>query len=51
MTSKEVVEFLGISRMRLSQLSREGKITPIREGIYLRDDIEAFQKKRQKKEG
>lgn len=47
-SSKEALEILGFSRMRLSQIVNDGRITPIRKGIYLKDDIIAFQKSREK---
>lgn len=46
-SSKEALEILGFSRMRLSQIVNEGRITPIRNGIYLKDDIIAFKKSRE----
>lgn len=49
LSSREALEILGFSRMRLSQISRDGRITPIRDGIYLKDDIIAFKLNRNKK--
>lgn len=46
-SSKEALEILGFSRMRLSQIVNEGRITPIRNGIYLKDDIIAFKESRE----
>ena len=46
-SSKEAVEILGFSRARLNQIVKEGRITPIRNGIYLKDDIIAFKKSRE----
>mgnify|MGYP001317651562 CR=1 FL=1 len=46
-SSKEALEILGFSRMRLSQIVNEGRIIPIRNGIYLKDDIIAFKKSRE----
>lgn len=44
LTSKEVLDILGFSRVRLSQVVKDGRIEPICDGIYLKDDIAAFQK-------
>ncbi|MGP4109182.1 hypothetical protein [Virgibacillus sp. L01] len=41
-SSKEALEILGVSRMRLSQYVNDGRVKPIRSGIYLKDDIVAF---------
>lgn len=41
MESTEVVEYLGISKQRLSDMSRTGKLQAIKKGIYLRKDVEA----------
>ena len=46
-SSKEALEILGFSRMRLSQIVNDGRITPIRDGIYLKDDIIAFKESRE----
>lgn len=46
-SSKEALEILGFSRMRLSQIVNDGRITPIRNGIYLKDDIIAFKESRE----
>ncbi|QXE20464.1 helix-turn-helix domain-containing protein [Clostridium sp. 001] len=40
MDSSEVVEYLGISKQRLSDMNRQGKLTAIKKGIYLREDVE-----------
>ena len=48
LTSKEVQEILGFSRVRLNQVVKNGKITPIRQGLYLKDDILAYQQEREK---
>ena len=47
LSSKEAIEILGLSRMRLSQIVNDGRIIPIRKGIYLKDDIIAFKKSRE----
>lgn len=47
-TSKEALEILGFSRMRLSQIVSDGRIEPIQNGIYLKDDILAFKENRDK---
>ncbi len=46
--SREVTEILGFSRQRLMQLVREGRIKPIRKGIYMKDEIMEFKKEREK---
>lgn len=38
-TSKEVLEILGISRSRLSQLVKSEKITPLKKNLYLLYDV------------
>ncbi len=38
-TSREVTELLGISRARLSQLVKTGKLTPIKKNLFLINDI------------
>lgn len=38
-TSKEVLEILGIKRSRLSQLVKSGKLQPMKKNIYLLSDI------------
>lgn len=43
-TTKQITEELGISRMRLSQYVSSNRIRPITRGIYLKDDIIAFTK-------
>ncbi|MTI47562.1 DNA-binding protein [Sporosalibacterium faouarense] len=40
MESSEVVKFLGISRQRLSDMNRTGKLNSIKKGIYLKKDVE-----------
>ncbi len=40
MDSNEVTEYLGISKQRLSDLNRTKKLTAIKKGIYLREDVE-----------
>ena len=50
MTSKQVIEYLGFSRVRLNQIVKEGRITPIRldatTAIYLKDDMMACKQER-----
>ena len=46
-SSKEALEILGFSRARLNQIVKDGRIIPIRSGIYLKDDIIAFKKSRE----
>lgn len=46
-SSKEALEILGFSRMRLSQIVSDGRIVPIRKGIYLKADIIAFKNSRE----
>ncbi|WP_039242705.1 hypothetical protein [Clostridium botulinum] len=41
MDSTEVVEFLGISRQRLSDMNRTGKLVAVKKGIYLKQDVVA----------
>lgn len=50
--SSEVTEMLGFSRERLKQIVHSGRITPIRKGVYLKDDILAFieERKRENKQ-
>jgi len=38
-TSKEVIEILGISRARLSQLAKNKKLTPIKKNLYMIEDV------------
>ncbi|NEZ47225.1 helix-turn-helix domain-containing protein [Clostridium niameyense] len=40
MESKEVAEYLGISKQRLSDMNRTGKLIAIKKGIYLKSDVE-----------
>lgn len=47
-SSKEAIEILGFSRTRLNQIVNDGRIIPIRDGIYLKDDIIAFKESREK---
>lgn len=44
MESSEVINFLGISKQRLSDMSRTGKLKAIKKGIYLRMDVEEREK-------
>jgi plasmid maintenance system antidote protein VapI len=48
LSSKEVLEMLGVSRERLKQIVRSGRIIPIRRGIYLKADVLAYIEKRKK---
>lgn len=41
MESSEVVEYLGISKQRLSDMNRTGKLVAVKKGIYLKQDVEA----------
>lgn len=38
-TSREVLELLGISRARLSQLVKAGKLKPLKSNLFLTNDI------------
>jgi DNA-binding Xre family transcriptional regulator len=40
MDSSEVVEYLGISKQRLSDMNRTGKLIAVKKGIYLKTDVE-----------
>lgn len=40
MESAEVIEYLGISKQRLSDMNRTGKLEAVKKGIYLRMDVE-----------
>jgi len=39
LTSSEVIKVLGISRTRLSQLVKKGKLVPLKKNLYLLDDV------------
>jgi hypothetical protein len=39
LTSKEVTEILDIKRSRLSQMSKSGKLIPIKKNVYLLSDV------------
>lgn len=41
MDSTEVTKYLGISKQRLSDMNRTGKLVAVKKGIYLRSDVEA----------
>lgn len=41
MESAEVIEYLGISKQRLSDMNRTGKLIAVKKGIYLKTDVEA----------
>ncbi len=38
-TSKEVLEILSITRARLSQLIKKGKLQPVKKNVYLLSDV------------
>lgn len=40
MDSKEVIAYLEISKQRLSDMNRDGKLIAIKKGIYLKADVE-----------
>jgi len=40
MESSEVISYLNITKQRLSDLKRTGKLTAIKKGIYLKSDVE-----------
>ncbi|WP_238884558.1 helix-turn-helix domain-containing protein [Clostridium sp. YIM B02551] len=40
MESSEVIEYLGISKQRLSDMNRQGKLIAVKKGIYLKEDVE-----------
>lgn len=40
MESSEVIEYLGISKQRLCDMNRQGKLIAIKKGIYLKMDVE-----------
>jgi ribonuclease HI len=42
MESKEVTDYLKISSQQLTALNKSGKLVPIKKGIYLKLDVEAF---------
>lgn len=46
-TSKEAVDILGFSRARLNQLVQNGIIIPVQNGVYLKDDIIAYNETRE----
>lgn len=46
MTTSEVLGYLGFSRQRLNQIVHSGRLTPIIEGVFLKDDIILFKKDR-----
>jgi hypothetical protein len=47
MDSSEVAKYLGISKQRLSDMNRQGKLIAIKKGIYLKQDVE----KRKREQG
>ncbi|MCB8818878.1 type IV toxin-antitoxin system AbiEi family antitoxin domain-containing protein [Desulfosporosinus shakirovi] len=46
-TSREVIEFLGVSRARLSQLVKGGKLVPIKKGIFMIDEVKQRKKEQE----
>lgn len=44
--SKEAQEMLQVSRERLNQFVKDGRVEPIRKGVYLKDDILALVEER-----
>lgn len=50
-TTKEIQKWLNITRQRVSDFVREGRLTPICRGIFLRDEVEDFIRKRQRNWG
>lgn len=40
MTPSEASEYLGVSKQRLSDMNRQGKLIAIKKGIYLKQDVE-----------
>lgn len=40
METSDVLEYLGISARRLSELKSSEKLVPVLRGIYLREDVE-----------
>lgn len=47
--SREVQELLNVSRERINQFVQDGRITPIRKGVYLKDEILQLKKQREEK--
>ncbi len=45
MDTSEVVEYLGISKQRLSGMNNTGKLVAVKKGIYLKADVEARKEK------
>lgn len=41
MESSEVLEYLGISKQRLSNMNTQGKLVAVKKGIYLKQDVQA----------
>lgn len=39
MESKEVLEYLEISKQRLSNMNRTGKLVAVKKGVYLKQDV------------
>jgi len=42
MDSKEVKEYLGVVRSRLSKLKEEGRLLPIKGNLYWKEDVENY---------
>ncbi|KEI02886.1 DNA-binding protein [Clostridium botulinum C/D] len=39
MESKEVLEYLEISKQRLSNMNKTGKLIAVKKGVYLKQDV------------
>lgn len=51
LSTSEVLEILDFSRERLKQVNQDGRLTPIARGIYLKDDVLAFKRDRERRIG
>ncbi|KHD37015.1 hypothetical protein NL50_06705 [Clostridium acetobutylicum] len=40
MDANEVAEYLEVSKQRISDMNRQGKLVSIKKGIYLKQDVE-----------
>ncbi|NLW16082.1 MAG: helix-turn-helix domain-containing protein [Firmicutes bacterium] len=49
LTSGEVCELLGFSRERLKQICQDGRIRPLKRGIYMKSEILAFKEQRDRR--
>lgn len=47
MDSSQVLEYLGISKQRLSDMKRTGKINEVKKGIFLREEVEVIKMNQQ----